>query len=332
MARHRAQGIKHVEYRCFIPPHFNDHELAMYFQTFCEATREFVSESSGAFDAQMAFSFPRNPELCWKFYTVLRKWLREHPKYYSAIAGIDFCHFEEGYPPALLRDFCLQVVRDNAERPHEALAILYHVGESFEGFSVMSSARWVWQAHAMGADRLGHAISLGVDPSIYLNKTVHEPISERRDHLYWLLAQEHWLKNFGHQVDGAAIKKELQALSSSDKHFVRLTYNPSVVEDCRSLQDAMMQDLALKDAVIESCPTSNFRIGRIPSVEAHPLSRFVDSELDVCISTDDPGIFAIDLEHEESLCRGQFKLPESAIAQFAANASNYKSHSKRVKS
>lgn len=329
MHRHRAEGLRYVEYRSFIPPYFDEQQLAAYFTTLCQATREMVADSCGLFEAQMAFSFPRDPQQSVRLYHALKSWLEQNPQYYSAVAGIDFCHFEEGYPPQLLQDFCNQVVRDNRQHPETALAILYHVGESFEGFSVMSSARWVWQAHAMGADRLGHAIALGIDPQIYLGKTVHEPITERRAHLEWLLDERGWLRDFNHVVDAASVRHELEQINNWGLNEIPVTYNQEVIADCRSLQQALIRDLVKKGAVIESCPTSNFRIARIPSPAAHPLQRFLAAGLKVCIATDDPGIFAIDLAHEERVCREQFKLEEIDIKRLASNAEQFKSHCKR---
>ena len=41
--------------------------------------------------------------------------------------------------------------------------MLYHVGENFHDKTVASAIRWIYLAHKMGADRLGHATALGLN-------------------------------------------------------------------------------------------------------------------------------------------------------------------------
>ncbi len=41
-----------------------------------------------------------------------------------------------------------------------------------------------------------------------------------------------------------------------------------------------------RGVTIEACPTSNWQVGVIPSVDAHPLPRWLDLDLKVCVNTD----------------------------------------------
>lgn len=50
--------------------------------------------------------------------------------------------------------------------------------------------------------------------------------------------------------------------------------------------------------MIESCPTSNLRIGGVPDPTAHPIHRFLASGVNLAICADDPGIFDTSLAQE----------------------------------
>ena len=52
------------------------------------------------------------------------------------------------------------------------------------------------------------------------------------------------------------------------------------------------------DVVIETCPTSNLRIGAVPDAQAHPVHRFLASDVKLAIGADDPGIFDCTLADE----------------------------------
>jgi adenosine deaminase len=73
------------------------------------------------------------------------------------------------------------------------------------------------------------------------------------------------------------------------------------------------------DPLVETCPSSNIRIGALGRPEFHPLRKFLDHQIKVTISTDDPGIFDIDLKHEELLVQRQFGLTNEDLHQCEAN-------------
>ena len=53
------------------------------------------------------------------------------------------------------------------------------------------------------------------------------------------------------------------------------------------LDDPSVLDLVLERGVtIEACPTSNHQVGVIPSVQDHPLSRWLDAGVSVCVNCD----------------------------------------------
>jgi hypothetical protein len=215
-----------------------------------------------------------------------------------------------------------EIVAANRQDPASALAILYHVGESFDDMSVMSAMRWVWQAHQLGAHRLGHATALGLELAALAGTSVYETKEERLAHLTWLEEQANWLGDRGHKIDLAQVLAERWRLTKQTcTENVRIDYDSSTLEGARSLQNLLLVDLALKGAVIESCPSSNLRIGQIADPRHHPLIRFVAAGLTTVVSSDDPGIFAIDLAHEERVCRDQLLLSQSALERLQATNS-----------
>ena len=78
-------------------------------------------------------------------------------------------------------------------------------------------------------------------------------------------------------------------------------------------QEYVLDELTRLGTAIECCPTSNLRIGGIPHAGAHPIHRFLESEVDVAICTDDPGGFEITLEEEVRWVVKHSDLSEKAV-------------------
>ena len=67
----------------------------------------------------------------------------------------------------------------------------------------------------------------------------------------------------------------------------------------RSIEDPKLLDYLLKhDIGLEICPTSNVHTTTVPSYQAHPVKALADAGIKFCLSTDDPGISNITIEHE----------------------------------
>ncbi len=63
-------------------------------------------------------------------------------------------------------------------------------------------------------------------------------------------------------------------------------------------------EILRRGIVVEVNPTSNLRTGAVASYREHPARAWKDEGLKVTLSTDDPGVFGIDLAHEyEALAR-----------------------------
>ena len=73
------------------------------------------------------------------------------------------------------------------------------------------------------------------------------------------------------------------------------------------MQDKMIEYIEDKQLVIECCPSSNVKIGRLKYYDCHPIFRFCDvrnegfHHLPVTINTDDLGVFYTSLPREYEL-------------------------------
>ncbi|MFC3999379.1 hypothetical protein ACFOVU_25940 [Nocardiopsis sediminis] len=217
----------------------------------------------------------------------------------AVLTGIDFSGMEEGRPPKDQAEFFAAVRDFNAAHPNRALAILYHVGESFTDKSLESTVRWVQEAAESGAHRLGHAIALGVDPGMYGAHTRTEPVAERRDQIAYDLRHADGLRAEGVRVDPPSLRDELSRLAAlPDTATVTADYDAARLDDVRRRQDYAMGRVRASGAVIEVCPTSNRRIGGITDPACHPVHRFLAAGVPFVVSSDDPGIFGTTLAAE----------------------------------
>jgi adenosine deaminase len=214
----------------------------------------------------------------------------------ATVTGIDFCHVEEGFPPKDKAEFFAAVRDFNAAHPDRALAILYHVGESFRDKSLESAVRWVQEIAELGANRLGHAIALGIDPAVFGPHTRTEPVEERRDQIAYDLAHRDGLRAAGVAVDEAALRAEQARLPRAGT--VPIAYDDARLEEVRRRQVYAMSRVRAAGAVVEVCPTSNRRIGGIVDPAHHPVHRFLAAGLSVVVASDDPGIFGTTLADE----------------------------------
>jgi adenosine deaminase len=223
----------------------------------------------------------------------------------SKLVGVDFCSIEEDYPPKDQAAFFAAVQEFNAAHPERALAILYHVGESFADKSLESAVRWVQEAAELGAHRLGHAIALGIDPAVFGVHTRIESVAERRDQIAYDLGHRDGLRRVGVDINANALTDELTDLAARpDDEILAVEYDLARLENVRRRQEFAMNQVRSTGAVIEVCPTSNRRIGGITNPDHHPIHQFLKAELPVVIATDNPGIFGTTLDTElDWVCR-----------------------------
>jgi hypothetical protein len=294
--RYRAQGLDYVEYRCgsgMDTPGFRHwHHLC---------ARILRDASCAGMTARYIVSLPRWAPL--EGYQLLRGLLADHPEIAPAIVGVDFASVEEGFPPKGLRPVFAQVARDNRADPATALDVVCHVGESYFDKSLESAIRWCHELAEMGARRLGHAIALGLDPAVAVARRpgAHERelVSERLDQIAYELHHHAALSTYSAPIDVAALVREREALVARDlAEEIERPYDAERLDGVRGRQRFVLDRLVALGTVIESCPTSNMRIGGVPDPAHHPIHRFLASGVNLAICTDDPGNFAITLSSE----------------------------------
>jgi hypothetical protein len=299
LERHRREGVRYVEYRAMAPYGPEQPEGFLAFHTLVARTLREASDRS--FQARYLISLPR-----WaahESYLLVRQLLALHPELARTIVGLDFCFFEEGHPPNAVAPLFARVQADNEQRPDQALGIAYHVGEIYYDKSLESAVRWCHQAAALGARRLGHALALGLDPEVAIGRQAgaheSESAAERLAQIEYDLRYRSGLQALGVPVEKAALERERAELQRRPLSSpVRRLYTLERLAEVRQRQTFALAQLAELGTVIESCPTSNLRIGGVPAPAQHPLHRFLASPVNLAIGADDPGIFDVTLAHE----------------------------------
>lgn len=311
----KAGGTK--EYRTFLPMYLSEMDREQYLLGLIEKIR---SHSSSTFRPLIALSLFRDKNVSDSAYQWLNHFCDKHPWTLQHITGIDFCGSEVEHPPRLKRDFIAQLVKDN-QNLGRAWQVLYHVGEMWDQISLASAARWVVESCQYGIKRIGHGMALGVDPFALLGQTTTESIAEFRDHIAWLESHESLLHEHGY----TKLNREWWVKSGESKkmqELIRWNWDAEHCEHVRKLQTALLPMIKAYDPLIEICATSNMRIGSLEKTTFHPLRTFLDAGLKVCVSTDDPGIFALSLQSEENLLQTEFDCNDTELAQFEQNAAS----------
>ncbi|MGL5047825.1 MAG: adenosine deaminase [Shewanella sp.] len=81
----------------------------------------------------------------------------------------------------------------------------------------------------------------------------------------------------------------------------------------------LMEYLAKHRIGIESCPTSNLHTSTVASYVEHPFRTFMDADVLISLNTDDPGVSAIDINHEYRIAKSELKLTDAELAQVQRN-------------
>lgn len=78
--------------------------------------------------------------------------------------------------------------------------------------------------------------------------------------------------------------------------------------------------LAQHQITLDVCPTSNVALGVVPDLAAHPLPDLVAAGVPISINTDDPPMFATDLNTEYAVAARLLDLDESGVTELARHA------------
>ncbi len=89
----------------------------------------------------------------------------------------------------------------------------------------------------------------------------------------------------------------------------------------RAVDDGALLDLLRERKVtLEICPTSNLRLGLVPSLAQHPLRRLLDARVLVTVNTDDPVLLGTTLTRELASVARTHRLSLEAIGDLQVNA------------
>jgi adenosine deaminase len=109
----------------------------------------------------------------------------------------------------------------------------------------------------------------------------------------------------GENTDAASVLRTLEV------------YRPARIgHGIRAIQEpALVRRLAEEDILLEVNPTSNWITSAVPSLREHPLAALHRAGVPVCINSDDPNLFGIDLVNEYEACVREMGLQESDLRQ-----------------
>lgn len=89
----------------------------------------------------------------------------------------------------------------------------------------------------------------------------------------------------------------------------------------RAIEDPALLDFLAENGIgLECCPTSNVQTSTVKDYASHPLRTFLAHGILATINTDDPGISAIDFDHELHVAAPACGLDEADVQQCLANA------------
>ncbi len=78
-----------------------------------------------------------------------------------------------------------------------------------------------------------------------------------------------------------------------------------------------MELLQTNKVCLDVCPSSNYWLKVVPSLEEHPLAKLVEEGIPCTINADDPLLFGVTLLGEYEICREQLKMDDATIAKCA---------------
>ena len=98
-------------------------------------------------------------------------------------------------------------------------------------------------------------------------------------------------------------------------HADRIGHGVSAYQD-----NKLMDFMAQNNIGIESCLLSNYQTGTWTDIAKHPVHRFLDNGIAVCLNTDDPGVSNNTLSSEYDLAKNVLALDAASISQLKNNA------------
>ncbi|TGN20429.1 adenosine deaminase [Leptospira idonii] len=324
---HSLQDVSYAEYRLMFGKEESKEVFYKKLMACCEglALGEEKAKSFGkSIQGRLAMSLHRDLNF-EQHYDWMKNWMEKESLIKKYLVAIDFCHIEEGFPPKDKRNFFQNVISDNKAESSTALAILYHVGESFRDKTPFSAARWVLESSLWGAHRLGHALALGVSPDYFSSEERTELVSERLDQLQFELENYESILDYGSYFSKEELDAERKEISSKpNTDTISMLMDHNKMNYLRTFQNYCMAQVAKTNTVIESCPSSNLYIGMLESLVDHPIARFYENKIKLTIGSDDPGLFDTHLPNEYELAL-ESGISEEALKEIQRRSFDYKS-------
>lgn len=216
-----------------------------------------------------------------------------NPLQKGTITGVDFAGTDTEKRPRDFEDI-IKYLRDKGIDN-----LTYHIGENF--YDLVDGLRAIdeiitdlnWQK----PNRLAHLLALFTDADKYYERkhyTVTMPRKMLLDNLEWIR------KNAPEGVDtnDFVLPNDIQ----NDEDIMVFKLNRTIVEVVKYNQDRIRTEIIRREIAIETCPTSNLRIGYFSKYSELPTCSLLNDEKSVVtINTDAPGILCTSLENEYNL-------------------------------
>lgn len=216
-----------------------------------------------------------------------------NPLQKGTITGVDFAGTDTEKRPRDFEDI-IKYLRDKGIDN-----LTYHLGENF--YDLVDGLRAIdeiitdlnWQK----PNRLAHLLALFTDADKYYERkhyTVTMPRKMLLDNLEWIR------KNAPEGVDtnDFVLPNDIQ----NDEDIMVFKLNRTIVEVVKYNQDRIRTEIIRREIAIETCPTSNLRIGYFSKYSELPTCSLLNDEKSVVtINTDAPGILCTSLENEYNL-------------------------------
>lgn len=216
-----------------------------------------------------------------------------NPLQTGKIAGVDFAGSDTEKRPREFKNI-VTYLRENG-----VCNLTYHIGENFydlvDGLraidEIMTDLNW------QKPNRLAHLLALFTDAAKYYelkHYTVAMPKKMLSDNLEWV----HKNAPEGFDTNDFVLPEILQ----NDEDIVVFKLKRTIVDVVKYNQDRIKKEIIHRGIPIETCPTSNLRIGYFSKYSELPTcSLLSDKDSVVTINTDAPGILYTSLENEYNL-------------------------------
>lgn len=116
------------------------------------------------------------------------------------------------------------------------------------------------------------------------------------------------------------------ASALDDLNADRVLHGVLAIED-----PALVDRLAKENICLDICPSSNVQLSVFPSIESHPLRKFLEAGVSCDIGSDDPLLFGPSLLDEYELCRNELGLNDQQVATLAHSSFEHSGAPSEVK-